>query len=304
MSARKPARKKSQKPSAIAALLRSPTAARRTGWLLLWVLTFGGAAYGLHRLEPIAAQSLGDGSWRIEWTDTPIWFESIRPQIDAEAQRAAQTLESVPLHEEKLLEDIHSILRLSPWIADVEKLSKHANGLISVRARFRKPLTRVDVGNLGYLVDDEGHVLPGLTKVSARKPDEFIHLEDVAYAPPDLGQQWHGADVQAGLALIKFLATNAPKPLLIELHAVSDRVPRSGPKDRAGPLRIRTFHNNYILWGLPPGEEYDMEASATTKLERLTALFRQNNGRIPGDEIDIRAKDATVLNWPRALERE
>lgn len=297
MSARKPARKKSQDSSAFAALLRSPTTARRAGWVLLWGLTFGGAAYGLHRLEPVAFQALSDGSWHIEWVEPPIWFDSIAPLVQADAERAARTLESLTVRDADLLANVHDILQVSPWIAEIRKITKQADGAILVDARFRKPLTRVDVGTLGFLVDDEGFLLPGVTKLDFRKPDEFVHVEQAYFQPPEPGLQWHGEDIQAGLALVKFLQANAPPALLMELHAVSDR-PTGG--EATGPLRIRTIRDNYILWGLPPGAEYDMEATAAAKLETLTALFRQHGGRIHGDEIDIRGKDASVLNWPRS----
>lgn len=251
---------------------------------LIWCATALGVVWGLRTLEPIALAQLQSGPWRIQWRHTPTWYDVIREHVEADIGPRLAQLDGLDFGHPQLAAELNAELTASPWIGAVSAVNKRSDGIILVDAQFRKPLTRIDHRGLSYLVDETGHRLPGVEPLQGRQPDGFVHLEGVHAPPPAEGQLWQGEDVRGGLATIRFLHEHAPLALRVQMTLVN--VADYNGKPDHSTIRIRGIAGDYIVWGLPPGEEYERELVATEKFAKLNAYFLEF-GRLPTD-CDLR----------------
>lgn len=262
---------------------------RRLVMLALWLASFAGLAYGLHRLEPYARGAYGSTPWRLQWVKVP---DSVPDWVLAEVERDQLTdaLRRRPAHDPELCRDLAAALGRSPWIAAVRRVAVQADGLVNVRADVRTYLTYVVSDKMGYLVDRAGVRLPREEPRSRLDQYGMILLEGVKAGPPPPGQPWPGEDVAAGLKLVAYLEERCPRGGLRESLKAVDVANYNGRLNRReGWLRLRTLHPGRLIhWGKPPGEEYDIEARADRKLEHLTALYARH-GQIPDyNFVDVR----------------
>lgn len=266
---------------------------RAVATLALWGATLWGVVWGLRFLEPRALAALNDGRWRIEWVAPPTWFDRVRDIIEADLSPKLDMMDGVDLQNGYLAQELHRDLASSPWIAAVRSVRKRADGLVLVDAEFRKPFTRIEYRGATYLVDQKGYMLPRIDRAEVRGADASIYLEGVARPPPAVGQQWPGADVQAGLSTIAFLYEHAYASLLPHLLAVHVGNYNGKVLPLAGRVRIRALGNQFIEWGWPPGEEYGSEATAVEKFAKLSVFF-QEHGRLPAG-ADLRYQDRNTI---------
>lgn len=282
--------------------LRPPSisrrAARRLALALFWVGTCAGLAYGLRRLDNFALQAGGDGLWKPEFPQVP-------PAIpDWETWEAAETagifeggaLRSVKVTEPGLCQAVAAGMQKSPWVAKVERVTKQP-GVVYVYAKYRSFLTFVVYNGKGYLVDEEGIRLPREEPESRLPGFEMILLEGVQQAPPPYGEAWQGAAVKNGLKLVKLLQTYCPSGPKAWIKAVdiSNYGGRKNPRD--GSLSLRTVHaRTRILWGYPPGEEYEAEASAEQKLVYIQKAFSLYGEFPDGKIIDLRDRNGLLTS--------
>lgn len=277
----------------------SPHNLRLVGALLLWTATLAACAWGLNYLEPRALAELSDGRWRIEWVSPPRWFDRVRDIIEADLGPKLDMMAGIDLHNGYLAQELHHEIAASPWVAQVRSVRKRADGIILVDAEFRKPFTRVEYRGSTYLVDDKGYLLPRIERAEARAADGSIYLEGVAKPPPAIGQQWQGADVQAGLKTIAFLLDHAYASLLPHLMAVNVANHDGKLLPLAGRVRLRIVGDQFIEWGWPPNEEFGSEATALEKFAKLSVFF-QEHGRLPAG-ADLRYQDRnTIFTKPAA----
>ena len=269
---------------------------------MLWTVSLSGIAYGLHRLEPYAAGANGDGTWHLEWVDVPSTVDDwVLEEIENDRSECdLSLLRDVPVSDPDLCQRLHRELTESPWIESVERVAKRADGTISVYAKYRHYLTFVFADGMGHLVDDVGTRLPreerqSLLEQSHGEP-RMIYLEGARARPPACGQQWAGEDVQAGLKLVAYLHEHCPRALLnlfvaVDVSNYGDRLNR-----RDGHLKIRTVYpNRWIFWGLPPGEEGDVEATAARKLEMLWDEYCKHAQLPDIDRIDLRDEEGILV---------
>ncbi len=277
----------------------SLAAARRLGLLLLWCGSLAAVAYGLHRLEPLALQAQGDGSWELRWVDVPTSIdELVLDEIRTAAERhGPRPLFDADLRTPTLCANLKAALEASPWIAEVWRVSKQADGVVQVEARFREWLTYVVRNDMGHLVDGEGVRLPRQAGAAYLPPvdSNVILVEGVTSRVPAVGAAWDDPAVHAGLELVKYLHASLPPGLRDSIRAVDVANYENRLNARDGWLRLRTIHpGQYISWGLPPGQEYDIESSAQRKVEALWALYRQH-GQLPNFEgLDVRDKHSVL----------
>ena len=190
-------------------------------------------------------------------------------------------------------------------MAEVKRVTKQASGVIRVQAAYREPFAMVEVDGTAYLLDRNAVRLP-VEYVIGTVPDEYwnewFRIAGVSAAVPPAGAVWPGADLAAGLELVEYLRDATVRGEVsfrssLRVIDVSNHGRRRDPYD--GELRIRTIYpRGYIDWGLPPGKEYTVEASANRKLEMLRALYAERS-RLPDLVLDVRGADAIRLREPR-----
>lgn len=275
----------------------SPVAARRLLVGLIWLVGVGGSVYALLAMTPHALALRGGESWRLEWENRPPWSDE---NLYARVVEPLDKLADIPRSDPRLCARIADELKRSPWIADVQRVSKRADGTVLLRATLRPQLAdgmglAVYRGR-AYRIDDSGVRLPDECDVASLDPDRtWILIQGIRAAPPNVGEPWPGDDLKAGIKLVRFLHTYAPRALLANVRAV-DVGNYDWKEDRfGGRLRLMTLHPRGVIhWGQPPGDEYDMESPAAQKMQWLLRIFEKSGGQFP-DTGPIDLRDATAV---------
>ena len=277
--------------------LITPALARRLGQGVLWIATLGAIPYGVFALERYAAdrspyRDVEAYPTRVEWVDLPGWLADERyATVLGEIQRDIDLESDADAQWDELCSWVHHRAEASAWVARVQRVSKLADNTVRVQADFRKPMTYVFLGSNAYLVDREGVQLwPALPQ---RDVDpRWLPITGTRHSAPGIGRQWQGVDRAAGLALVRVLneaAVRGQMPHLNQLRSVNVADYRH---ESTGVLRLETVHPDVeIVWGKAPGREYDTEAGAEQKIERLRELLASDGPRSgrydlrPADEI-------------------
>jgi len=268
----------------------------------VWLAIVGGVAYGLHRLEPLTDSRLAHVPPRLE-IDWPFWLtqqdRTDIAQIQAEICYAAGLAPDDNLAASDLCARIAVGLAACPWVDSVENVKKYADGTIRVSARFREPLTMVRSEGVAYLVDRYGVRLPRYRRAAFVDPSDWLLITGVRAPVPEVGQPWPGDDLRAGLELVRFLQRAevlGQLPFRSFLRAIDVSNFNGQANPRAGRIQIQTVNaDSPVEWGLPPGEEYEIESPAARKLAVLGELYARF-GKLPDrGPIDVRAHDHVLL---------
>lgn len=271
--------------------------------LCAWAAALGGAAYGLYRLEPVALRAQANVSPRLVWCALPPWLSKseqpeVRDVLD-ELTQAADLLSTDDIRDAALVDRVAAGLRRCAWVADVRRVAKQSDGVVRVDATFREPLTMIVSGSRAYLVDARGVRLPRETAAAdvwTPAYRAYFPIVGASHPVPEVGAQWNGEDVAAGLRLVQFLTTAdrngqmVYRPFLRSVD-VSNYESRKDPV--GGKLSITTIDpRGLIRWGAAPGDEAGLERSAELKLGALLKSYNDFGGRLPVEGwIDVRWKD-------------
>lgn len=265
---------------------------------ILLLTGLGGAAFGLHILEPVARRVAGPQP-RLEWEALPAWLAHPN-QVAFLAQRKEEAGlgPDASVYAPRLVRSIGERLAASPWIAEVRRVAARSDGVIRVHAVFRTPLAMVEHRGSAYLVDHAGVRLP--LEMSAQQVNRrsWLVIQGVAAPPPVAGQPWVGEDLAAGLKLARFLAHAEALGRLAfrdAIYAIDVSNHKWRVDGRAGQLRLNTNNKcDVIHWGVPPGEEFEIEPPAEWKLAALSELYR--SGRLlTGRQVDIRDRERVLF---------
>lgn len=272
-------------------------------WMAIaWLGTFAVIAYGLHELEPYA-QRTNTSDTAVEWVGVPGWlrdanWKHVLPQLEARIDLHPRT---DPYHD-SVCSYVAARLAGSAWVDRVRRVTKQTDGRVKVWADFRKPSAMVERDGVAYLVDELGVRLPEQWAVSGLNRAGWFAIRGVSAAVPRPGKRWGGEDLTAGLKLARFLyqtKSSGQLPFRGSIRAIDVSNYRGKKDPRGGRLQLVTINpQSYIHWGLPPGEEYDIESSAELKLAMLRKLYAVE-GRLPDQgPIDVRGDDGIGLGGP------
>ena len=205
-------------------------------------------------------------------------------------QAVAQQLSRDPLDRHNI-DCAQQVLVQCPWIESVQRVERSGDNVV-VEAQFRRPGALVRVGDGYRLVDVQGVLLPGWYR-----PERLPIIEGVVAPPPREGAMWPGAQIQAGLSMIR---TAAGEPWAGQVRAYG-----VGQTDAMGRMRIVLWtgqgrdpaRDPHVVWGLPPGQEGSIEPSAASKLARLASIQRdpQFHGWIDAEHRIVEVFGATVF---------
>ncbi|MFW6060630.1 MAG: cell division protein FtsQ/DivIB [Phycisphaeraceae bacterium] len=231
--------------------------------------------------EPVAAAD-------VIIQDPPAWMsegvkQELRRLVAAEA--GADPVENTALRAAA------DALRRSAWVAEgnVRQVRRLVDGRVAVEADYRTPTAVIQARNGYYLVSDRGIRLPMLYDAEDLRFLELPVIERVRSAPPTAGEVWPGADVQAGLAMVRLLADES---FFDQVRAID-----VGQRDRRGRVRLALLTDEgEVQWGLPPGEAEGIEPTADQKLQSLRRVAERYNGRIDagGRVVDLYVYGARV----------
>jgi hypothetical protein len=282
-----------------------PAARSRLVWGLTGaafiVLSCVAAGYALSvTLEPAARQLSYQYETRLVWVDRPRWLTSPAWQdVLAEIERHVDLRSDDDIYHPELCSYVARAVAASAWIERVHRASKLNDGRIEIRASFRRPFAMSVRDATAYLLDATGVRLPRDVPVADVNAAEWILIRGARSRLPAIGQRWEGDDLAAGMRLAAYLyeaAAAGKVPFRNQLRAidVSNFGRRLDP--RAGQLRLDTvFPQTYIHWGLPPGEEYDIEATAEQKLKNLREKLAPTGALSDLGAIDVR--DPHEIRW-------
>jgi hypothetical protein len=284
------AKKKTKKKTA----KRDPEIAERNKRIAigsaLVVLTgavFVGGAMGVGELDRAAASAIVPGTpeVQINWavlSDGTVWMpmhEQERISIAiGRAVKGGKALSNEPLRE-AVLE-----LQQSGWVEGVPEARWTSDGTIILDAHWRVPAAVVRVGKREVLIDWDRHVLPLDYGIGQSNQRFFMNTD----APlPRVGEQWGGADLKDGIALLRELRTNG---LLDQVDGFD-----LGDGAESGTISIITNRGTRVVWGAGPGRERPGEQPARVKVQRLMTIY-ERAGLLDGGTgyIDIRGDDIMV----------
>jgi hypothetical protein len=263
--------------------------------LLGWAIVISGAVWGMRHLDQYVRTLTPAAPTELAWVDLPVWLTTPASEPFLRDIAAATNLPpDIDLQDPDLCRRVGEGLQRSPWVAAVQRITKQADGRILIQATYREPFALIEVNDIAYLIDRAAVRLPvryAVNQVEDRYWNDWFRISGLSAAIPADGEAWTGDDLAAGLRLIEFLKEATARgevPFRSSLRAidVGNFKRREDPLD--GELRIRTIYpHGYINWGLPPGEEYNMEPPATTKLALLRTVYAER-GQLPDNILDVR----------------
>lgn len=220
-------------------------------------------------------------------TPTPDW---IRTDIKAEVLRDASLDNGPSILEAELVERVASAFAMHPWVAQVERVTKHHPARVDVRLVYRRPVAMVEVPGGLYPVDVEGVLLPSadFSPADARNYPRVSNVQTIPIGP--VGTYWGDARVR-GAARIGVAVAEAWSEL-----GLARIVPLASPSASAtdgGVFEIYTKGQTRIIWGHEPGAESAGEPRAEAKLAVLRSLMQQH-GTLDHEalpQIDLRQAD-------------
>ncbi|MEX2140169.1 MAG: hypothetical protein WD894_12965 [Pirellulales bacterium] len=228
---------------------------------------------------------------QVQITPTPAW---IRTDVKAEALRNGSLDGRLSILDERLAERLAQAFALHPWVAHVERVTKHYPSRVTVELTYRRPAAMVEVPGGLFPVDEEAVVLPStdFTTVDARKYPRLVGIESQPLGP--VGTPWGDRCVLDAARIAVAL-----RAVWDDLHLQSvRRVPTTG-RQFAPPeteYELITQNGTAIPWGRAPGSENSTEAPLADKLARLKKYATDNGGLDESarrNDLDLRVRDGT-----------
>lgn len=200
--------------------------------------------------------------------DAPHWLSNA---LEPLRQIVAKQIETDPM-DPTCLHRVVRNLQDNPWVNQVNRVQRKASGQVWVYVNYREPVAVVEDDDGYHLVDGSGVRLPLSYKESELAYLGLPVLTGVSMPrPKKVGTLWVGNDLQAALALVRYLHD---EPYMDQV-AVFD-VSRTDHFGRPH-LVIRTRQGWLIRWGLAPHIDQVTEQRTKTKKRWLAGLFANPN---------------------------
>ena len=234
---------------------------------------------------------------RVVLKNRPTWMTDFLAEQIIRSARPAGTRSAF---DQKLLVETATLLKANPWIREVRQVRRvygqKPGDTIEIDCAYRAPIALVKWGDYYSLIDGEATKLPEqftaqqvpqIVMGPDRKTTNIRIIEGVKQPPPEPGRTWSGADVDAGLDMVKLLHG---KPYANEVMKV-DVSNFDGRRDpREAQLVLITKHTTEVRWGRPVNaKDFFIEVSTAQKLDYMKKVYEEL-GRVDGNRpwIDIR----------------
>jgi hypothetical protein len=276
----------------------------------------GSCAYGYLRTRDYVAKDLSAHAVppKVVIRQRPTWMS------DALANKILRVAAPDVAHsafDHQLLVNTASLLRnhpdSAPWVKSVTSVRRiygeRPGDTMEIDCEFRSPVALVKWDAYYWLIDGDGILLPEqYTPADLRKVMyDGNHLslriiEGVMSAPPESGQKWQGADIAAGIDMIKLLYGKGYADEVERINAANF----GGRQDpREAQLVLITRYQTQVRWGRPVNaKDYFVEVSPAQKLDYMARLVQQF-GRVDAkhsavdlrfDRVTYPSADATAVD--------
>jgi hypothetical protein len=243
----------------------------------------GAAALGMERLKTYV-YSLPEHNppIRVELADPPAWvdLEGWRPRILASISLPAdqQWLDGM------LVRQVADQINRSGWVSQVERVSRSADGTISVSCVYRRPIAMLRTREGFVPVDRDGIRLPtgAEGKVYTLVDDDsgWLKIEGVKSSSPEVGEPFPGDDA---VAAIQIAALIFEQDFSTRISRIDVNNFRGRLNKRDDQIRLLTRDGGRIHWGSAIGEEIE-EPTARDKIRNIALYFQKGS---PQAQVDI-----------------
>lgn len=210
----------------------------------------------------------------------PAWVHS---DVKGETLRHAQVDGPLSLLDRELTVKLAAAFSAHPWVAKVERVSKHYPAGVDVVLAYRKPAAMVEVqdGAGGLPVDGEGVLLP--TKdFSVEDAQTYPRISEIHSSPSGpIGASWGDPCVTGAAQVAAAVAADWRALGLFRIVPDERRPARSGVEYT---FALVTNSGTKIHWGRAPGPHLRGEVAAAEKISQLKRYAAQNRGSLDDPE--------------------
>jgi hypothetical protein len=233
--------------------------------VLAWLSVGGGVAaawvVGVPRLQAMSATRPSSTDSILQFVQAPAWLkgEDLQALTRAVQQELAANAGETLLSREDLIA-AKAALEHSGWVTAVRQVERVEADRIVVTADFVTPFGLVRDSGGDHLIDDRGVLLPKTAPAGAM-PQFMVMINPSHSIPSSAGEPWAGADVEAGLTLMRRLLD---KPWRAQIASID-----LSEFDVTGQLFLISDRGCRITWGAAPGREGAREVNAAQKIRYL-----------------------------------
>jgi hypothetical protein len=214
--------------------------------------------------------------------DRPVWMSDV---LAEQIVRLAKPAGARSVYDHQLLREVSLALESNPWVKQVNAVrrlyAERPGDTIEIDAEFRAPLAMVKWGDYYWLIDGDAYKLPEQFRQEqvlkiVRGTDGRTNIrviEGVLRPPPQVAEKWLGADLAAGLEMVKLLYGKRYADEIISVDVSNF----DGRRDaREAHIVLGTHRGTQIRWGrVPSAKDAFVEVPAAKKLEYLQQVWEQ-----------------------------
>lgn len=253
-------------------------------WLIGIGCVVGAAWYGVPRLEAHAIENSQVQTIEINFVDPPAWVQG---DLEEYLLRTIEPLLVRDPFNRAMLQAVRRDLLNTGWFERIDQVRRVREDRIDVHGLFVDPYAVVRDEHGDHLVDTRGKLLP--RTFSHGQSDKFVVLTGARFPRPGRpGMQWEGADIDAGLALLRLIEAEPWRHQAVEVN-ISGVI-------RGEAIRLVTDRGTRIIWGSRPGEESTLEAPYERKLYYLGHFFREYGHIDTGSDATLDIRSLTSVN--------
>jgi len=173
------------------------------------------------------------------------------------------------------------------WVERVERIVKHDPRVdpdrppLEVHLKFRRPAAFVESRGGFYLIDTGGVLLPGVYRQPRLGGVERLVISGVASGPPNVGQVWADARLDAGVRVAEAVGPKRRQFRLVSID-VSNVGGRRDPRETE--IALLTQSGTCIKWGRAPTPDAALlqEKTLGEKVAYLDFVYKRLNGQVDG----------------------
>ena len=257
----------------------------------------GGGSYAVW--QQVRGHVIGGEEYRIDpdkivISPPPAW---IRSDVKAEVIRDATFAAPLSLLDGDLTVRMATAFAAHPWVAHVERVSKHYPAGLDVVLTYREPVAMVEVeeGTAALPVDAEGVVLP-TDDFAPADAEAYPRIGEIHTAPSGpVGSNWGDARVIGAAQIAAALAGDWQALGVVRIVPGGQRPGRTGVEY---VFDLVTAAGTQIRWGRAPGSDLSGELPAAEKILQLKRYAAQNNNSLEATAATW--KSATTAPWSPA----
>ena len=212
------------------------------------------------------------------------------------------------LLDEGVTERIAAAYARCVWVESVKRIEKHdprvdpSRPPLEIVLKFRRPVAFVETPRGSCLVDASGVRLPGMYREPALGAERLLVIRGVATRPPEVGQAWLDASLDAGLRVAEAVGPHRDRFQLASVD-VSNCGGRRDPHETE--IALLTENGTRIKWGKAPSPEAARlrEKTPEEKLAYLAYVYRQMGGRVDGVLAYIDIPNEAIRRRPATSHR-